>query len=1043
MVRVWDCCAVGAIPAVLILTIKIICPFRAVIYFLAPMHRYLFCAPAFALALATITTCLAPKAMAGDFTYITNNNAILITGYSGSGGTVTIPDTLDGFPVTSIQANVFAANAGITNVVIPAGVTNFGDGAFLNCPNLTRATVPGNVNYNSDLTGFYFFQVVFGQSPVASLTIAAGSPFITHDAFNSVASLTNVTIPSSVSSIQRNAFAICQGLTSVTIPDSVTDLQPVSFGRCTNLTSVTLGKGITTLEAVFLGCSSLGSITIPNTVTNIGGSAFRECLSLTNVVIPSGVTSIGASAFSGCKNLPAITIPNGVTIIGSSAFSGCWSLKEIVIPSGVTSIEPNTFVSCLSATNIVIPTTVTNIGTIAFYGCSSLRSVVIPSGVTTIAGSTFQYCGSLTNITVPSSVTNIGLSAFSDCANLRQISIPNTVTGIGASAFQNCSSLLNVVIPNGVASLEASVFQNCSSLLSVGIPAGLTNIGASAFQNCSSLPNVVIPDGVTSVDATAFGNCSSLTNVTLSGNFTFSFTGAFAPPVVIGVTISDTSTFIRDHAFELVTNLTSVTIPGSVTNTGSYAFYQCYGLTNLTLGYGVATIGDFSFAQCANLRNFTIPSSVRSIQQVAFYGCLGLTSVTIPDSVTNLDLRVFYLCTNLTSATLGKGITTLGRVFENCTSLGSIEIPNTVTNIGGNAFSVCRSLTHVVIPNSVTSIGNSAFSGCWSLNGIIIPSSVTTIGPGAFRLCRSLTGIYFAGNAPTPDNDVSVFEYGPASLIAYYLPGTTGWQAKFDGVPTMLWNPAATALSAAGGHFSFNITGPTNAAILVEACTNLADPVWVPLATKFLAGGQSQFDDPSWASYPRRFYRFSPSSVTVLLNTVLNADFSSPFVPNGVYFQYNPVTAADQPWSFVGYSGVANDLGAPGSSFAVSDVFTRQYAFLQLAGAATPGAFSQSVALNQAGSYSLFYRAAGRVPSGGSNGNLNYSVQILPDAGGGGTSVLSVTNSVTDSAPFTSKVHPFTIATPGKYTIKFTAVSGFGGSSDNTALITDVGISSP
>ena len=44
---------------------------------------------------------------AGDFTYATNNGAITITGYTGPGGDVTIPDSVFGLPVTSIGVNAF------------------------------------------------------------------------------------------------------------------------------------------------------------------------------------------------------------------------------------------------------------------------------------------------------------------------------------------------------------------------------------------------------------------------------------------------------------------------------------------------------------------------------------------------------------------------------------------------------------------------------------------------------------------------------------------------------------------------------------------------------------------------------------------------------------------------------------------------------------------------------------------------------------------------------------------------------------------------
>ncbi len=85
--------------------------------------------------------------------------------------------------------------------------------------------------------------------------------------------------------------------------------------------------------------------------------------------------------------------------------------------------------------------------------------------------------------------------------------------------------------------------------------------------------------------------------------------------------------------------------------------------------------------------------------------------------------------------------------------MASIEIPKSVTSIGGAAFYGCSSLTSIEIPEGVTSIGGAAFYECSSLTSITIPDGVTKIASfepeyevtdkfeGAFENCTSLTSV--------------------------------------------------------------------------------------------------------------------------------------------------------------------------------------------------------------------------------------------------------------------------------------------------------------
>ena len=87
-----------------------------------------------------------------------------------------------------------------------------------------------------------------------------------------------------------------------------------------------------------------------------------------------------------------------------------------------------------------------------------------------------------------------------------------------------------------------------------------------------------------------------------------------------------------------------------------------------------------------------------------------------------------------------KDPTTIGfRAFQNCNSLTSIDIPNSVTSIDRYALSHCTSLTSIDIPSGVTSIGDRAFEDCSGLTSIDIPNSVTTISDYVFEDCSGLT----------------------------------------------------------------------------------------------------------------------------------------------------------------------------------------------------------------------------------------------------------------------------------------------------------------
>ncbi len=142
-----------------------------------------------------------------------------------------------------------------------------------------------------------------GSSCTGAVVIPDGVTSFGNSAFYYNTSLTSITIPNSVTTIGNYAFA-GTSLTSITIPNSVTSIGYQAFVLITTLTSVTMSNSVTSIgDFAFYGATSLTSITIPNSVTSIGAVAFYNNTSLTSITIPNSVTSIGSSAFGNTTSL--------------------------------------------------------------------------------------------------------------------------------------------------------------------------------------------------------------------------------------------------------------------------------------------------------------------------------------------------------------------------------------------------------------------------------------------------------------------------------------------------------------------------------------------------------------------------------------------------------------------------------------------------------------------------------------------------------------------------------------------------------------------
>lgn len=431
-----------------------------------------------------------------DWRYVASSGRVTILGVYGTvPATLTIPSSIDGIPVTSIESYAFEGCASLTHLILPPTVQSVRTGSFRLCKNLVSVELPLNATYISDDT-----------------------------------------------------FDGCDKITSVVVPAHSFKMSEVFPSSYKQITELAICKGETSIgEKVFEGCSSLRALEIPQGVTNIGAMAFKDSSELESISIPSSVISIGHDAFSGCEliggdyvvidgcllsggglgrqsvNIPvgvrliadavfkededvrSVAIPNGVEWIGGWAFCGCKNLDSIVLPRSLKGIGDSAFMDCTNLKTLDFPAELQSIGNGAFWE-SGIEAVTIPSGVARITDYAFCRCGYLKSVKIEEGVSAIGLSAFFRCYSLEEVIIPSSVKRIGLQAFDDCDRIKRVMIPESVQTLKMVFRSSYTTIQDVVLCNGMTKIASSTFAECAGLKSLVIPPSVMEISESAFGS---------------------------------------------------------------------------------------------------------------------------------------------------------------------------------------------------------------------------------------------------------------------------------------------------------------------------------------------------------------------------------------------------------------------------------------------------------------------------------------------------------------------------------------------------------
>ena len=710
--------------------------------------------------------------------------------------------------MTSIGNCAFQYCSGLTSIIIPNSVTTIGYRAFNWCSSLTSVTLPNSVisigneafyDCGGLVTLYSEIEKPFEVGSFIDILVTLIVPVGTKTAYQSTVGWNKFTrivetgeggLAGSVFEIDGLYYTIGENSTA-----SLTSTNESISGAVTIPSQVEFNEKkyvITSIgNYVFYDRTGLTYITIPNSITSIGNFTFYGCTSLPSIIIPNSVTSIGEGAFGGCSGLTSVTIPNSVTFVNNKVFLGCSSLTSITIPNSVTSIGDYSFRDCSGLTSITIPNSVTNICDGAFYNCSGLSSIIIPDGVTSIGKYAFFGCNSLISAIIGSSVCSIGNDAF---RNLKKtIWLTNTLP----SGYNNASGTVNYVSNDQFNIGNMVVYKFLSSNFVVDgiryVPvspsdhtcdavdciydesAEYINIGETVTNKGVNLTvekaNPYICYGNKNIKKIKFGLSGDI------GNYAF-YGCSNLESVEFGQNVQS----IGFYAFSDCSKLKNIVIPDPVTSLGSYAFQNCATMTSVKIGNGIETINEYTFSGCSSLKNIYFSSKVKTIGQYVFDSCSSLQEISIPQAVTTIEDYVFSNCTSLkrviidySESTLTLGSNGPQPLFSTCplesiyigrdisyktssnygyspfyrnTSLHSVEITDSETEISENEFYGCTNLQQVKIGDGVTTIGNWSFSGCSSLKYFAFGSQLTTIGQNAFSDCAALIEISSKAKAP-------------------------------------------------------------------------------------------------------------------------------------------------------------------------------------------------------------------------------------------------------------------------------------------------------
>ena len=456
----------------------------------------------------TIRSDIVVEKTSGDYEYYIYDDEAVISAYNGTEISISIPETLDGYPVGYVSWLDESSDIEESNEE----------------DNEDKPDTLQSVIFPDSVWGIGYL----GQDNLVSVTLGSGLEIIKSWIFSGCETLESIIIPSGVEEIGYDAFSYCINLKSINIPSSVKEIGSSAFSGCTSLETINLSSGVEKIGYdAFSYCINLKSINIPSSVKEIDDGAFTGCAVLKSINIPSGVIKIGEDVFSDVGDDFVMTVTKGST---AEEYAKKNKIRYVYSDgSKPTEIKPkgngviDSSVPHTKNQESIIGNDLTNNGSETAnqneeknkdrngaevkdvgeaFTVSSVMFKVSMAGDEPEVEYVRTVGKEMTKVVIPDTVSIDGVTyavtcvskgAFKNNKKLKSVTIGKNVEIIDNSAFYSCTSLTRLIFKTyDLESIGDDAFANCTGLASVTIPKGMKSIGKRAFAGCKKLKKVII-----------------------------------------------------------------------------------------------------------------------------------------------------------------------------------------------------------------------------------------------------------------------------------------------------------------------------------------------------------------------------------------------------------------------------------------------------------------------------------------------------------------------------------------------------------------------